>query len=128
MRYRTATVIPLPSADFMSNGFDSSVLAELRLHIGDEAVGRVIAQFKTDVARRIELLPGLLGQDLARAAHALKGSALEVGAVAMAEAARTLEQTGATLSADAAASRIETLRRLVAETFDALDRAIATRT
>jgi len=72
-------------------------------------------------------LPGLLGQDLARAAHALKGSALEVGAVAMAEAARILEQTGATLSADAAASRIETLRRLVADTFDALDRIVAPR-
>ena len=111
----------------MNSGFDPSVLAELRTHIGDEAVGRVVAQFKSDVARRVDLLPGLLGQDLARAAHALKGSALEVGAVAMAEAARILEQTGATLSADTAASRIETLRRLVAETFDALDRIVVPR-
>lgn len=111
----------------MQTSFDPSVLAELRTHIGDEAIGRVIAQFKTDVARRVALLPGLLGQDLARAAHALKGSALEVGAVAMAEAARNLEQTGATLSADAAASRIETLGRLVAEAFNALDQIAAAR-
>lgn len=111
----------------MQTSFDPSVLAELRTHIGDEAVGRVIAQFKIDVVRRLDLLPGLSGQDLARAAHALKGSALEVGAVAMAETARTLEQTGATLSSDAAASRIETLRRLVAETFDALDQVVASR-
>jgi len=112
----------------MQTSLDPSVLAELRTHIGDEAVGRVIAQFKTDVARRVDLLPGLSGQELARAAHALKGSALEVGAVAMAEAARTLEQTEAALSADAAASRIETMRRLVAETFDALDQIVATGT
>jgi HPt (histidine-containing phosphotransfer) domain-containing protein len=127
MLYRTAIVTFLLSAAFMHSNFDPSVLDELRTHIGDEAVGRVIAQFKTDVARRVDLLPGLLGQELARAAHALKGSALEVGAVAMAEAARNLEQTGTALSADAAASRIETLRRLVAETFDALDRIAATR-
>ena len=111
----------------MHTRFDPSVLAELRTHIGDEAVGRVIAQFKTDVARRVALLPGLSGQDLARAAHALKGSALEVGAVAMAEIARNLEQTWATLTPDAAAVQVETLRKLVGETFDALDRIAATR-
>ena len=46
----------------------------------------------------------------------------------MAETARNLEQTGANLSTDAAADRIETLRKLVAETFDALDRIAAART
>jgi HPt (histidine-containing phosphotransfer) domain-containing protein len=112
----------------MDTRFDPGVLDELRTHIGDEAVGRVIAQFKIDVARRVALLPGLSGQELARAAHALKGSALEVGAVAMAETARNLEQTGANLSTDAAADRIESLRKLVTETFDALDRIAATRT
>jgi HPt (histidine-containing phosphotransfer) domain-containing protein len=111
----------------MHVSFDSNVLIELRDHIGDEAIRRVIAQFKLDVAKRLALLPGLSGQDLARAAHALKGSALEVGAVAMAEVARNLEQNGASLAADDAASQIETLGRLAAEAFDALDQVASGR-
>jgi HPt (histidine-containing phosphotransfer) domain-containing protein len=116
-----------PSAGSMHVSFDSNVLIELRDHIGDEAIRRVIAQFKLDVAKRVALLPGLSGQDLARAAHALKGSALEVGAVAMAEVARNLEQNGASLAADDAASQIETLGRLAAEAFDALDQVASGR-
>jgi HPt (histidine-containing phosphotransfer) domain-containing protein len=109
----------------MQNRFDPSILNELREHIGNEAIARVIALFKSDVARRVSLLSGLPGGELSRAAHALKGSALEVGASALADAARDLEQSAATLSPSAIAERLAALDLLVADAFAALDEIAA---
>jgi HPt (histidine-containing phosphotransfer) domain-containing protein len=105
----------------MQNQFDPAVLNELQAQIGGEAVGRIVALFKADVTRRLGLLSGLMGVELSRAAHALKGSALEVGATALATAAQELEKSAATLAPDAIPGRIAALDGLVAQTFVILD-------
>lgn len=105
----------------MQNQLDPAILSELQAQIGGEAVGRIVALFKDDVTRRVGLLPGLEGVELSRAAHALKGSALEVGATALAKAAHDLEKNAATLAPDAIASRIAALDGIVAQTFAILD-------
>lgn len=101
--------------------FDFDVLAQLRLQVGDAAIGRIVLLFKNDVTRRLELLPELSAAKLGREAHAIKGMALEMGATALADAARSLEQDSSNLTSDEISAYLTRLAQLSVATFAALD-------
>lgn len=97
-----------------------AVLDELRTHVGDSIVAKVIEQFALDAERRLAKMPALSPELLGREAHGLKGSALEVGATALTQAAQRLEREAVSMSAAERENSIQTLVQLVAEARQAL--------
>ena len=97
-----------------------AVLDELRAHVGESIVAKVVEQFALDVERRLAKMPTLPPDQLAREAHGLKGSALEVGATAVIQAAQRLERDAVSMSAAELENSIQTLAQLVAQARQAL--------
>lgn len=100
--------------------FDAEHLS--RQTFGDTALAAELLALFADQCDR--LLPGIADPDLAPAeradlAHTLKGSALGIGAVRVAELSGTIEDT---LRAGGTAPPVETLAAAVAETLATLSR------
>ena len=96
-----------PAAVVPSAAIDPSVLAGLRRELGADAdlvIGEMLAAFREDGAGQLAAFAAAASTPMqARAAHRLRGSALNLGAVALAEACARAE--AAANAGDGAASR-----------------------
>jgi two-component system, sensor histidine kinase and response regulator len=100
--------------------FEPNVLAAYDV---DDLVGRLIAMFAEDAPRLARMVVEATDSEArARAAHALRGCALSLGASDLAAACATIEtQARANETVDVDASLVASLDALVASTCHALD-------
>ncbi len=92
---------------------------------GDELIEKVVTLFRTSSEERlVALRAALAGNDrhaVRRLAHALKGSAAQVGAEGLRSAAASVEATAGELPPDALAAEIEALAGLAAVARELLE-------
>ena len=102
---------------------DDSVLSELQT-LGAEVVAEIIDLFLADVpVRLVKLTQAIADRSrdaVLREAHGLKGSALGVGAVRLADVCAAIEHDARDGNLDSAIARSSTLEGEFAETRDAL--------
>ncbi len=110
------TVAPPPvESDLV---FDAGALDRIEEQIGAEATRKVAALFGEDVRGRLDRLAAMdvdAAAQAAREAHAIKGSALSVGALKLGRLAATLEKDATKLGAADLAARIAGLAAAFAE-------------
>ncbi len=110
-------VAPFPAAE-AEPVFDAHALDRIEEQIGAEATRKVAALFGEDVRARLDRLAAM-GVDkaaqAAREAHAIKGSALSVGALKLGRLAGAFEKDAATLDAADFAARIARIAAAFAE-------------
>src|SRR5262249_2654080 len=97
---------------------DRPILDELVEHVGPDVARSVLALFLSESAEFVATIRGG-GDPARRAAHSLKSSAGQVGAAALAEAARQVEEALENGEGDTAAL-VATLDRCAAATEAAL--------
>lgn len=108
---------------------DPTTLADLLAATGDdpELVGELVDRFLEDSRRFVAAMGHAIDADdtegLRQAAAALGSVASSIGATAMAEQCRVLEDLAATGVLDGAADRLTEARRTLADTSDAFDDA-----
>jgi HPt (histidine-containing phosphotransfer) domain-containing protein len=92
---------------------------------GEELIERVVTLFRTSSEERLVALRAALAssdrQAVRRLAHALKGSAAQVGAEGLRGAAASVEASAAELPSDALAAEIEALAGLAAVSRELLE-------
>ena len=108
----------------MSEVLDASVLDDLIEHIGAEAAQAVIALFIGECRELSTAMaaPGAARAAIGRAAHSLKSSAGQLGALALSEAALAVET-----AADTAAPELPELVGALAECAAMTETALAAR-
>ena len=113
----------------MSDVLDPAALANLLAMTGDdpEFVGELVDTFVADAPSQFDTMRRAVdadsAADLVRPAHTLKGNALNMGAVALAELCRQIEELARRGSVEEAASRIADAERAYAEAVAALEEA-----
>lgn len=98
--------------------FDADTLDRIEEQIGKEATRKIAAVFCTDVAARIGRLAAMEVADAAQAAreaHAIKGSAVSVGALKLGRLAAEFEREATNLGAADFVSRIDAIGAAFAE-------------
>jgi HPt (histidine-containing phosphotransfer) domain-containing protein len=106
---------------------DAAALDALTGHIGAEAVGAVVELFLVECRELTAAIaaPGTDRDAIRRAAHSLKSSAGQLGAMPLSEAAAAVEEAAGTGSPDLPA-RIATLTDRAAGTQTALAERLST--
>ena len=96
---------------------------------GDDLVQRVVGLFHSTAEERVRRLQELTAAgnlvEVGRVAHAMKGSAAQVGAEALRDASERLEHEGPTMAVEAVAAALGPLAGLVAEARAQLDACAA---
>jgi signal transduction histidine kinase/CheY-like chemotaxis protein/HPt (histidine-containing phosphotransfer) domain-containing protein len=106
--------------------FDDGALDRIQAQIGAPATGKIAALFRKDVRARLDriaALPENERKEIAREAHAIKGSALSVGALELGGLAAALEKEAGGLDPAGLAERLATLR----DSFAAAETLLAAR-
>jgi HPt (histidine-containing phosphotransfer) domain-containing protein len=92
---------------------------------GDELIAKVVTLFRTSSEERLVALRRALAVEdrpaVRRLAHALKGSAAQVGAEGLRSAAASVEAAAGELSLDALAAQVEALAGLTAVARELLE-------
>ncbi|MFM7345369.1 MAG: response regulator [Tagaea sp.] len=120
---------PVPAAAMPAAAgaaFDDGALDRIQAQIGASATGKIAALFRKDVRARLDriaALPEGERREIAREAHAIKGSALSVGALELGGLAAALEKEAAGLGASVLAGRLTALR----ESFSTAESRLAAR-
>jgi HPt (histidine-containing phosphotransfer) domain-containing protein len=107
---------------------DQAVIAGLESDLGREAMGELLTLFHSEAERRQHRIEAAVASGDAAAAaseaHALKGSALSMGAQALGTLALRLERAGRDGDLALLQREVVALARLVAESNAALTRAL----
>ncbi len=117
-RAATANGAPPSPAAEAEPIFDAHALDRIEEQIGVEATRKVAALFGDDVRARLSRLAAMgidSAAQAAREAHAIKGSALSVGALKLGRLAGAFEKDATTLSADDFVARIADIGAAFAE-------------
>lgn len=97
-----------------SSHFNPDVIQELRMVMGEDFAG-LLRTFLVDSAQRVDAIAATVqaadADALRRAAHSFKGSAGNMGAIAVAELCRQLEELGRSGTTAGAAELVAQLRR-----------------
>lgn len=113
----------------MSDTLDPTALANLLAMTGDdpEFVGELVDTFLADTPSQLDAMRRAIdagsAEDLVRPAHTLKGNALNMGAVALAELCRQMEELARRGAVDEAAARMADEERAFADATTALEDA-----
>jgi HPt (histidine-containing phosphotransfer) domain-containing protein len=134
----TGATGPAPERDTPADGddtapvLDARALAELLETVGDDPafVSEVVDTYLADAPRQVEAMRSALAAGdlttLGRAAHTLKGNSRDLGATALAEIARGLEERARAGDATDAGPQIEAAAAQLERVAAALERARAT--
>lgn len=101
--------------------FDSSVMDKIETQIGAEAARRVAALFAKDVGARLARMRGMSPENAAlaaREAHAIKGSALSVGALRLGRIAAAFEADATRYDAATMAGKMDELETAFARSAE----------
>ena len=117
------------SATIQENTLDPARVEVLHDVLGDEGLSLLLAQASADIASQVTMTLGIAsGSDtpaLGRQAHALAGVAMNIGAVELAAAARSLERLCPAAHRDEIARAVPTLQGAAARAICMLDRQLS---